>query len=86
MLIAISKMYFQSNNPFFVKVMSSFGNMRTVLCIQHICNTTIHKSLISGLFKLSKRSPRDNSTEYRERDIFPGNVMFSGGSLCSTNL
>ena len=33
--------------------------MWTVNRIQHICNTTIHKFPISGLFLFSKRSQRD---------------------------
>lgn len=42
-------MYFHSISPFFVKVMSSSGNVWAVNRIQHICNTAIHKSHIYGL-------------------------------------
>lgn len=55
MLIAINKMYFHNDCPFFVKIISRSGNVWVVLCIQHICNTATNKSLISELFKLSKR-------------------------------
>lgn len=59
-LVIVSKMYFHSSSPFFVKVMSSSGNVWVVLRIQQICNTTRHKSPIYGLFRLYKRSQRDN--------------------------
>lgn len=45
--------------------------------IQHICNTAIHKSHIYGLFMFSKRSQRDNSTEYQKNIKTLGNPVFS---------
>lgn len=83
MLIVISKMYFHNDCLFFAKIVSSSGNVLVVLRIKHICNTAHHKSLISGLFHLSKRSQRDNSSEYQKRTIFPENIEFSGISLYS---
>ena len=49
-LVIVSKMYFHSISPFFVKVMSSSGNVWVANRIQHICNTVIHKFPIYGLF------------------------------------
>ena len=63
--------------------MSSSGNVWAVLRIQHICNTTHHQYLISGLFSFSKRSQRDNSSDKAKRTIFPENIEFSGISLYS---
>jgi hypothetical protein len=43
-----------------------------------ICNTNCHKPCISGLFKITKRSQRDNSTEYQRKETDPENTVFSG--------
>lgn len=80
--VVVSKMYFYSISPFFAKVMSSSGNVWAVNRIQHICNTTIHKSHIYGLFKLSKRSQRDNYKEYQKNIKTLGNPVFSRFFLC----
>lgn len=40
--------------------MSSLGNVWAANRIQHICNTVIHRFPISGLFRIHKRSQRDN--------------------------
>lgn len=58
-------MYFHSISPFFVKVMSSPGNVWGANRIQHICNTVIHKSPICGLFKLSKHYQRDRILQFK---------------------
>lgn len=76
-------MYFHSISPFFVKVMSSSGNVWAVNCIQHICNNANHKSPIYGLFRLSKHSQRDNFLQFKasygvsEKCVAPRN--FSSG-------
>ena len=72
--------WFKSNRQ------GSYENLWVVLRIQQICNTVIHKSHIYGLFKLSKCSQRDNSTEYRKRATDPENPVFSGFYLYSENL
>ena len=61
--------------------MSSLGNVWAANRIQHICNTVIHRFPISGLFRIHKRSQRDNSNEYHKRANFPENIEFSGISL-----
>ena len=58
--VVISKMYFHSSYPFFVKVMSSSENIWAVFGIQHICNIAMHKFPIYCLYRIHKRSQRDN--------------------------
>ena len=53
-------MYFHSSYPFFVKVMSSSENIWAVFGIQHICNIAMHKFPIYCLYRIHKRSQRDN--------------------------
>lgn len=64
--------------------MSSSGNMWVVLCIQQICNTTRHKSPIYGLFRIHKRSQRDNKKTYNRITETLGNAMFSR-VFCTVN-
>ena len=58
--------------------MSSSGNVWAANRIQHICNTTIHKSHIFRLFKLYKLSQRDNKNQISENNKTLENVYFQG--------
>lgn len=55
----------------------SRGTLWAVHSIQHVCNTATNKSPISGLFKISKRSQRDNPFQKRVYCNTPGHLFWS---------
>lgn len=62
--------------------MSSSANLWVVNRIQHICNNANHKSHIDGLFKLSKRSQRDDFSEKRISRVYYTSELRFWGVFC----
>lgn len=57
-------MYLYNDCLCFIKIMGSLGNVWAIYRVKHVCNIDTYKSLISGLFKISKRSQRDDILLY----------------------